>query len=73
MICQTEDNSRLESDAAKDMAIQQTLSGNSNGPNLAHLLSTERHPLVHEVADLDSHLLDQVVVQVGGARCRDVG
>ena len=73
VVSQTQDNCRLESDVAKNTAIQQTLSSNGNCPNLTHLLSTVRHPLVHEVTDLESHLLDQVVVEHGRARCGEVG
>ena len=70
---QTKDNSRLESNAAKDSATMESLSCNGYCPNLAHLLSTVGHPLVHHVAHLEAQLLDQVVVHVGGVGCGDGG
>ena len=73
VVCRAKDNSRLESDAAKDTAIQETLSCDSNRSYLAHLLSTIGHPFIHEVDDLQTHLLDQVVVQHGAARRGKVG
>ena len=72
-LSQTKDHNSLERDAAKDSAIYQTLSSDSYCPNLAHLLSTVRHPLVHHVAHLQTQLPDQVEVQHGAARRGEVG
>ena len=72
-VSQAKDNSRLEGNATKNTAIQQTLSSDSNCPNLAHLLTTIRHPLVHHVAHLQTQLPDQVIIHVGAARCGEVG
>ena len=70
---ETKDHSSLESHTAKSAAINQALSGNSNAADLPELGSTVRHLLIHHVGNLESQLPHQVVVQVGGARCRDVG
>ena len=56
----------------KDPATMESLSGDTDRPNLAHFLSTVGHPLVHHVAHLQSQLSGKVVVQVGGAGCGDV-
>ena len=69
----TQDNIGLERDTAQSTTIYQALSGNSDVTNLPELGSTVGHLLIHEVGHLESQLLDQVIVQVGGARCRDVG
>ena len=70
---QSQDDSGLESNTAKSTTFQQTLGGDSNGPYLPHLGSTVAHLLVGQVGHLDAQLLDQLVVNVGGVWCRDVG
>ena len=73
VLCQTQDNIGLERHTAKSTTIYQALSSNSDVTNLPKLSSTVGHLLIHEVGHLETQLSDQVVVQVGGAWCGDVG
>ena len=65
VICKAQDHSRLESDVAEHVTIMETLSCNSNRPNLTHLDTAVGHLLVSEVGHLDTQLLHQLEVDVG--------
>ena len=69
---QSQDDSGFESNTANSTAIQQTLSGDGNRPNLPHLLATVAHLLIGQVGHLQPQLLDQSVVNVGGIGSGDV-
>ena len=71
-LSKSKDNCRLDSNVAKDAATMEGLSGDTDRSNLSHLLSTVGHPFIHQSADLQAKLLDQVVIQVGGVGCREV-
>ena len=69
-LSQTKDHCSLERDAAKHTAIMETLSSNGNCPNLAHLDTTVGHLLISHACHLQTQLLDQLEVDVGGVWCR---
>ena len=70
---QSQDDSGLESNATKSTAINQALGGDGDHPYLPHLLATVAHLLIGQVGHLQPKLLDQLVVDVCGAGCWDVG
>ena len=72
VVSQTKDNCRLESDAAKNPTIDQTLTGDRNASYLPHLDATVGHPLIRHVDHLQAQLLHQLEVNEGCVGSRDV-